>query len=509
MSRIRSPLLPPCVGLALCALLVFSTPPLAAAGAASGKPTGEESEAPDEAEGEAHEGEPGHGKQGDSSELSDEPIPLQLEGFPERPGLLVEIGNPYLGTGEIKAGVKMPGGAVWQPTLIVFGTFRTAVQSFEAGNTRITEWANRLDLFANLQLTGSERLVVGFRNLDQDGRFTSYILDPDPDDPAFQARFPDNDRFRDELNAQVQSLFFEGDFGELFPNLDREDFGRTDVGFSIGRQPLLFQEGMLIDDSIDGVGITRNTLLPTNTSNFRTTFFAGVENVNRAGVEDEEAELFAILTSTDLRTSTVDADLVYVTGDAVTGDLAAFGVSAVQRIGKVNTSFRLLGSYAVDQETPFATDGALLFSEVSWTPHHSHDLVYVTTFVALDEFSSAARGPATGGPLGRAGINFAAVGLGNYGAPLSSRARDVAGGALGYQKFYGSLKRRQLLAELGARIGMASTTPNAAAATLRFQQAMGRRCVLVLDGFAGHVEGLGVDEDDTRFGGRVELVLKF
>ena len=61
-----------------------------------------------------------------------------------------------------------------------------------------------------------------------------------------------------------------------------------------------------------------------------------------------------------------------------------------------------------------------------------------------------ARGPATGGPLGRAGINFAAVGLGSYGAPLSSRARDVAGGAFGYQKFYGAAKRRR--GKLGPRV---------------------------------------------------------
>ena len=113
----------------------------------------------------------------------------------------------------------------------------------------------------------------------------------------------------------------------------------------------------------------------------------------------------------------------------------------------------------------------------------------------------------SGGPLGRAGITFAAVGLGNFGAPLSSRAREVAGGAIGYQKFYGSQKRRQLLGELGARVGTASGVSDAVAGMLRFQQALGRRFVVVLDAFGAHVDELGAD--DTRFGGRVELVLKF
>ena len=445
-----------------------------------------------------------------SSRLSDEYIPLQLENFPERPRLLIELGNPYLGTGRISPGKKLPTGAVWQPTLIVFGTLRTAVQSFEAGDTRFTEWANRLDLFANLQLSGSERLVIGFRNFDQEGRFSGYIFDPDPDDPAFQARYGDEDEFRDELNAEIQSLYFEGDFGEIFPHLDKQDFGRTDVGFSIGRQPLFFQEGMLINDSIDGVGVTRNTLQPNNTSNFRATFFSGVGDVHRANREDDEAELYALLTSTDLRRSTIDADIVYVAGGSGLDDLIALGVSAVQRIGKVNTSFRILGSMAVDEESLAARDGVLLFSEVSWTPHHSDNLIYVNTFLALEDFTSAARGPATGGPLGRAGITFAAAGLGNFGAPLSSIAREVVGGAIGYQKFIGPAARRQVLSELGVRVGTSDAEADSAAAMVRFQQALGRRFIVVTDGFASYQDLPGLTGDsDTFFGGRLELVLKF
>ena len=460
----------------------------------------------------AAEHDEGHGEKHDkhSSRLSDEHIPLQLEGFPERPKLLLELGNPYLGTGNIKPGVKLPTGAVWQPTLIVFGTLRTGLQSFDSGPTRFSEVATRLDLFANLQLTGTERLVVGLRPFDQDGRFTSYVFDPDPDDPAFQARFGDDDELREELNAEIQTLYFEGDFGEIFPNADKNDFKRLDYGFSVGRQPLLFQEGMLINDSIDGVGITRNTLLPAKTSNFRATFFAGVDDVNRANFEDEEAELYALLTSTDTRKSTIDADLVYVDADELSGDLAVYGVSAVQRLGRFATSFRLLGSLALDEETAFATDGTLVFGEVSWVPHYTYDHAYFTFFAAVDEFSSAARGPATGGPLGRAGINFAAVGLGNYGAALSSRARDVAGGAFGYQKFFGSDQRRQLLTEVGLRLGLDDRVADEAAVTVRYQKAVGRRMVLVLDGFGGRRQGrFGGEEDESLFGGRLEVVFKF
>ena len=514
----RGPLRPLLLALLTIGAAALALPPSGrAAGISAGAPAA--GEAPPEAAGpsgasgdtgEEHSDEGAKHGAGDphSSRLSDELIPLQIEGFPERPPYLLELGNPYLGTGRIKRGIQLPTGAVWQPSLIAFGNLRTAVQTFDDDGRRVTEIATRLDLFANLQLSGTERLVVGFRNFDRDGRFTSYILDPDPDDPEFRARFGDDDRFREELNAEIQSLFFEGDFGEIFPNLDKEDFGRTDVGFSIGRQPLQFQEGILIEDSLDGLGITRNTLLPSGTSNFRATLFLAVDDVHRANVEDESAELLGLLTSTDFRRSTVDADLVWVRADDLTGDQANLGVSAVQRIGHLNTGFRVLGSWALDRETPWSTNGALLFSEISWTPRRTHDLAYVNTFVAIEEFSSAARGPSTGGPLGRAGISFAAVGLGSYGAPLVSRARDVAGGAVGYQKFFGKLARRQLLAEVGVRVGLDDRVGDDAAATVRYQAAYGRRLVLVFDAFASSVERFGGDRA-RRLGGRFEVLVKF
>ncbi len=443
-----------------------------------------------------------HGKGHHSSRLSDAKIPLQLEGFPERPKPLIELGEPFLGTGTLKPGVKLPTGAVWQPSLLLFGTYRTAIQTFEpdaAPGARITEWTNRLDLFFNLQLSGSERLVVGVRALDEDGRFSGYFFEhPDP--------MLDGE-FQDAFSADLEALYFEGDFGEIFPNLDRDDFGSTDVGFSVGRQPMLFQEGMLINDTIDGIGLTRNTLLPRNTSNFRTTFFYGWDNINVNNAERRSANLWALLTSTDFRLSTLDVDVAYVQTHDGAGDLLAGGVSAVQRLGKTSSAFRVLGSVATDTEVPgVSTDGALLFSELSWTPHYTHDHVYLTAFWAIDEYSPAARGvgPASSGPLGRAGINFAAAGIGSFGAPLSARAREVAGGAVGYQKFFDHT-RKQLLVEAGFRVGTASDVEDAFAATVRYQAAVGQHLVVVVDGFAGYREL----SDAAPYGGRLELVVKF
>ena len=464
----------------------------------------------DEGHGDEDHGDEDHGGDdhggGHSSRYSDDYIPLQLEAVPKRPKPILELGEPYLGTGTLKPGFRLPTGAVWQPALLAFGTFRTAIQTFEpdaglgfsGGRSRVTEWTNRLDLFVNLQLSGSERLVVGIRALDEDGRFTGYFFEH-PDDRL-------EGDFQDAFSADVETLFFEGDFGEIFPNLDRDDFGSTDVGFSVGRQPMLVQEGMLIDDTIDGLGLTRNTLQPKNTSNFRLTFFYGWDNVNVSNAERRSANLYALLTSADFRKSTVDVDLAYVQEHGGGGDFFAGGVSAVQRIGKTNSSLRILGSTAIDRVTSASTDGLLLFSELSWVPHYTEDMIYLTTFWAIDEYSPAARGvgPASSGPLGRAGINFAAVGLGSFGAPLSARAREVAGGAIGYQKFLAH-GRKQLLLEAGFRVGTASDVEDALAATARYQAAVGQHLVVVADGFVGYREA----SDATPYGGRLELVVKF
>ncbi|MEM8933703.1 MAG: hypothetical protein AAGE94_21110 [Acidobacteriota bacterium] len=499
------------VGLAL----LLCAPSFAGGGSSSGDPHGEEhTEEHGEEHSEEHSGEHGHGDGhgGHSSALSDVPKPLDIGGMPQRPKPLVELGEPFLGTGTLDPGFQLPTGAVWQPSMLVFGTLRTSLQSFEpdsvaAGSGRITELSARLDLFLNLSLSGSERLVAGIRALDGNGRFTSYFIDHP--DPALDGEF------REEIDADLEVLFFEGDFGEIFPDIDRDDFGTLDYGFSVGRQPLLFQEGLLIDDTIDGIGITRNTLLPGNSPNFRTTFFYGWDNLNTSFGAERDAQIFALLTSTDTPKTTLDIDVAYVDSNDLSGSLVAAGVSAVQRLGGVNTSFRLLGSWATDDPIPgvdtslTAADGYLAFSEVSWVPHGTHDLVYLNNFWAVDRYTPAARGAGglNAGPLGRAGISFASVGLGSFDAPLSSQAHDVAGGAIGYQRFLDHT-RKQLLFEVGYRVGTENTTPDAYAGIVRYQAAAGQHLVWVVDAFAGYREIFG-GPSQNPWGGRLELVVKF
>jgi len=154
--------------------------------------------------------------------------------------------------------------------------------------------------------------------------------------------------------------------------------------------------------------------------------------------------------------------------------------------------------------SPFVGQGELLFAELSYTPPHSEDIWYLNGFWGIDDFTSAARGPGTGGPLGRTGLLFAAVDLGRYGAPLGNDARHAVGGVLGIQHFFNN-KRSQVVLEAGFRSDTSDTTDQSAVAIAsRFETAIGQNHILRLDAFLTGQDGRGMAS-----GVRIEWQIKF
>ncbi len=497
----------------------------------------------------------------EDSRLSDEALPLQLARFPNRPKPLLELGAPFLGTGRIGRGFTLPGGAVWTPSFLLFGQFRTGVSVVDSGDVQDTQWANRFDLFGNLYLTGTERVVFGLRPTDQTdslgGRQFSGYRHQSIDGGGGGGAFTDEFNFDWDT---VTHLFFEGDLGELLPNLDIDDRRGLDLGLSVGRQPINFQEGMLINDFVDAVGMTQNNLRPGGVVNLRFTGLYGWNQINRntpsdqffvRNLEGDRAHLVGAFTEVDWRSTTAAFDVVYVRGGefaprgalsaaatrATAGDGVYAGVSLVGRPGSgaFNLGLRALTSVPVG-DTPSAgvvvgddgfafgnpaSRGSVVFSEVSWTPHHTENFFYGNTFYAVDDYRAAALDPTVPGPLARAGILFAGPGLGNVVGALSSTASDVVGGAFGHQMFF-SHTRQQLLVEGGGRYSTqdclgdtATCEAHSFAGMARYQVAVGRRGVLVFDAFAAQdrLRGAAVDADGNarrlRVGGRAEIVVKF
>jgi hypothetical protein len=488
----------------------------------------------------------GSGEQG--SALSDKPIPLKLEGFPDRPKPLIEIGvNPFLSPGEIGAGFVSPTGAVWQPEFIVYGTARLAFQTFDDGtHHQITEFASRLDLFGNLYLTPTERILIGFRPLDRQAG---------PDYSGF--RFEPQNGPQNDINAYVTTLFFEGGLASLFPKLDPNGDKGLDYNFSIGRQPFNFQDGIMINDDLDdAIGINRTSAFYLGSSAVRATAIAIIHDLHRNdNLRDDHAALYGLFTTADYAKRTVDFDMAFVSAESRTGgDGFYVGLGSTQRLGLINSTFRVNSSVALDKDTPAVSTGTLLLAQFSLTPPDTKDVAYLDLFWGIDQYASAARGPDLGGPLSSIGLLFAAQGLGNYGAPIGDQADNSVGAAIGYQKFIGGTDR-QLTVELGGRIatsdhlhfsrspstnpsvdqtGTLTTSsdgtdpdnldatpeptptpspnskyandnePSAIGLAARYQMRLDQHSVLIFDAFIGFPE-----DRSTAYGFRTELLLKF
>ncbi len=448
--------------------------------------------------------------------LSDEPAPYAV--VPERPALPIEWGCKFLGNGLIERGFVLPGGAVWTPCLLVFGTNRTALQTFQSIGPpgRVTELRNRLDIFANLQLTQTEKCIIGLGATDDNDftKFSGY---------GFTA---DN---RPELEGSeyegpyVRALFCEGDFGALFPNLDRKGAKHLDWGFAFGRQQLTFQEGIMINDVQDGIGIVRNTINSVpGISNIRFTAWAGLKSIDRgtpANIQRlSEPGFYGTFWQFDAPVTTWALDIAALkdTNDQATGGDGYFlGIAATQRawspwhgLGVVNTTYRVNSSFADGDETPLMQDGTLVSAEFSWTPHNSDDVVYINPFWNIDNFTQAGREPIVGGPLAPLGISFASPSLGNHLSELNSftAGGSLVGIAMGYQAFWDQ-HRRNLVIELAGTSGLDSGVDaqrDSAALTVQFQQAIKQHYLLQLDAFVSYLEGA-----DNGSGARIEFLVQF
>jgi hypothetical protein len=433
-----------------------------------------------------------------NSRLSDKPtkfLDVFNEGVPERPPLLLELGDPFLHQGNLDPGIELDTGWVVQPRLWVFGTLRTAVQSYDNGVAPgTTEWANRFDLYANLQLSGTEKLIIGFRPLDRN-KFTEFS----------RYGWSSENEFSDETNGRIRTLFFEGDLGSIFSKLDPPGMTPLDYGFSVGRQQLNFQDGIMINDIVDSVGVVRNNLHLPGVSNLRVTSIYGWGELDTSR-PDPRAQIVGLFLAADTSKVRWDIDGAWVK-DSGQGNDGSFhyGVSAERPIGHLHTTFRVNGSVAQDKETSGVGTGILLSTEFNITPSGSDDNVYFNSFWAIDNFTQISREPVVGGPLATFGILFASASLGNYLSELSGAAEEIVGAALGYQAFWDRHSKNLTLEVVGRHDTSNKKTKNSdVAAGFQYQQRFGRRIQWQVDSYYAIQENR-----DNGVGLRTEILYQF
>ncbi|MDP7662840.1 MAG: hypothetical protein QF451_06180 [Nitrospinota bacterium] len=418
----------------------------------------------------------------------------------ERPKPLVEWGQGYLKPGPYCCEFELPTGMVISPNLLIFGNFRTGPQAIDNGvDPSSIEWVNTFDVFANLRLTGTERIFFGMSPLTKkSGSKTRYVFQPD-------------DTLDTEFNARLTTAFFEGELSEMFPKLDWFGTKPHDWEIAVGRQPVFIHDGLLIQDTMDSIAITRSTVPLPGTQFARIGGIFGWDGVNRSNnKEDTEAYLLGLFSAMDVGHHTLDFDMVYVDSDQDQGDQFNIALGATQRIILFNThfdtTFRIAGSLETDNETKIADDGALLFSSIAFAPPTTDpwdNIAYVNLFLAIDSYKVASR--KSGGPLGLTGLLFAGNGLASF-TPISNQATESYGGAIGYQMFFSPTQRTNLIMEIGGRKDDSPTGFNAYGIGAKISQAIGQHTFVSLDVFGIKQEG---KKRDTRHGLRSELNIIF
>lgn len=414
------------------------------------------------------------------------------------------------GAGEIGEGFVLFGEKNrFFPHLTVFGDWRTAIAYNDngAGNP-VGQIATRLNLFFDLKLTATERILMFYPPLQDGGQFTRFVFDDDNNDGA---------DFEFEIDDEPVTLFLEGDLGQIISGF-QDEYTEFDMPFAVGRVPLLFQNGVWMDDAFLGGAFTipAQNSASLDITNYDLTFFFGFDEItsdaflNGAGNrDDDEAAMVGIKGFFDLQEGYLELGAAYLhdkeKGD---GDESYVNLTAAfskRYGGRLSNATRVILN--VGQESPAVgnktANGVMLISENALITHLPLTLIpYANFWIGKDNVQPLAKAD---GVLKNVGLAFETDALTGF-PKLDDAGRDTFGGAIGVQYLF-SLEQ-QIVAEVAAVIPWDGENGNVQdeqfAASVRYQRPLTNQWIFRADA----MYGLLVNQPDL-FGARMEMRLKF
>jgi len=403
-------------------------------------------------------------------------------------------------------GVKDP----MMPAFMMYGDFRVAGAyndngvAATNGKTEQSTVATRLNLDMDLQLTPTERIHAFTRPLDKNGSFTRYEVDGKV-----------KDKFIHNFDFNIDTLFFEGDLGAMSQGWTGNT-NSVDLPIAAGRVPIVTQNGVWIEDAIDGAAfsITAKNNPKLDISNTDLTVFVGLSKVTTAADPGDKARVFGLAGFADLLRGYLEYGYGYldanVSGHSYHNVTAAF---SKRYWGRVANSVRLIGNFGQKGVGGVKTaDGALLLVENSLVPRRHFGgsekidplnfVPYFNLFAGFKNPQSLARAGDSGGVLRNTGLAFESDGLTGF-PTLDPTAHDSYGGALGLEYLFGL--DRQIVFEV-ATVERRSNNVLGAEHSLsaRYQHPFTKVWILRLDAMKGWRQGR-----NDIFGARVELRRKF
>ena len=424
----------------------------------------------------------------------------------EPPRPLLEIGRE-----QYTSGIYEPSGTLLGelnpllPGLAIYGDWRTAVAYNNNNGKDIAQIATRLNLDVDFKFTGTERIHAFFTPIQKDNKFTRFEF----------GGGGANDKFNDELDAEPQTLFFEGDMGSLYSGFSGQD-ASFDLPFTVGLFPLFLQNGIWANDAILGgaFSIPAKNSAALGLANFDTTFFAAFDDVENAGLvgadgkaDNNNANLFGVTTFIDAFDGYIEAGYGFVQGTGIQDGLQEHYFTAAYTRRYANTlsnSTRVFANFGDDKDGK-ETDGLAIISEnslITWLP--STLLPYANFFVGFGDPKPLVDGN-NAGILKNVGINFETDALTGY-PKLDDTASNAWGGAIGIQYLFNL--DQQLVFEVATvqpfeNDGIGASSPQYAFGA-RYQIPIDRAWLFRADATYQIIEGA-----EDNFGIRTEVRRKF
>jgi len=409
---------------------------------------------------------------------------------------LLELGRELYREGPFQPGRSFLFGEtnLVYPHLMVYGDWRTAAgynAALDPDGEQFGQLGTRLNLDIDLKLTATERIHAFLQPFERNGDVTRY-------------EFGERDEHEFNLDGNLDALFFEGDGGALARGSDGtvSDF---DLPFAVGLIPLLFQNGVWVEDAFTGFAFTlpaRNSK-SLGISNYDVTFFAGFDKVDSGsllaeGSDDSDATLFGVTSFLDALAGYFEVGYGYAFGeDATDGDDAHnLTMAFTRRYGDwLSNSVRTIFNFGDGTD-----GGALVLLENSMITSSPYSRVpYLNLFAGLDRPQSLARAAGAGGVLKNTGINFEADTITAF-PSLDATGHDAFGAAAGVEFLMGfddpdPALRSQLVLEVAGQHphgSDASAQGDEFALGARWQKPLSNRFIVRADATVGTLE----DGDD-------------
>ena len=418
----------------------------------------------------------------------------------------LEIGRSLYEVGPLSASYNLLGKKnLLFPHLHVFGDFRSALAYNDNGGVEQWRWANRLNVDIDAKLTATERVHAFMRPLDKNGSFTRWDIEGNADE-----------ELEIQLDGNLDALFFEGELGPIVAGVtDRPN--RIDLPFAVGFMPLVYQNGIWVEDAFTGVAATipsRNSRC-LDISNMDTTFLFGFDRITSNAIvnsggdrNDDAARIWAVTSFIEANRGYWELGYGYVDGQDPLSDLSYHNAMAsfTKRYGNVlSNSVRVISNFGQNRKGHAAqtADGWAFLVENSWITSKPQTLVpYANFFYGKDRPQALARG--ADGILKNTGISFETDALTGF-PKMDDSAQDTVGGALGLEYLFNL--DQQIILETAVVHDLANdnkTKGDQFGLSARWQKPINYAWILRAD-----IIHAWREHDDDLFGTRVEIRRKF